>query len=45
MLGLALALWKDERGQNIIEYALIVAVIVVLVVGAIYAVWSAIERM
>jgi Flp pilus assembly pilin Flp len=45
MFGLALALWKDERGQNIIEYALIVAVIVVLVVGAIYAVWSAIERM
>jgi Flp pilus assembly pilin Flp len=45
MLGLPLALWKDERGQNIIEYALIVAVIVVLVVGAIYAVWSAIERM
>jgi Flp pilus assembly pilin Flp len=45
MLGLRLALWKDERGQNIIEYALIAAVIVVLVVGAIYAVWSAIERM
>jgi Flp pilus assembly pilin Flp len=45
MLGLPLAFWKDERGQNIIEYALIVAVIVVLVVGAIYAVWSAIERM
>jgi len=45
MNDLPLAPRKDERGQNIAEYALIVAVIVLLVVGTIRFLWSAINHM
>jgi Flp pilus assembly pilin Flp len=40
-----LAPWKDDRGQDIAEYALIVALIVLLAVGAIHYFWSALNRM
>jgi Flp pilus assembly pilin Flp len=36
---------KDDRGQDIAEYALIVAVIVILTIGAIHYFWSAINKM
>jgi hypothetical protein len=45
MSDLPLAQWKDEHAQNIAEYAIIVAVIVILVVGAIHYFWSAINHM
>jgi hypothetical protein len=45
MSDLPLAPWNDDRAQNIAEYAIIVAVIVVLVVGAIHYFWSAINHM
>jgi Flp pilus assembly pilin Flp len=35
MLDLPLKLWKDEHGQDIAEYAVMLAVILVLVVGTI----------
>ena len=35
MSKLVLKLWKDERGQDIAEYAVMLAVILVLVVGTI----------
>jgi Flp pilus assembly pilin Flp len=33
MAGLLLRLWKDQRGQDFIEYALLAAAIVVVVAG------------
>ena len=36
---------RDDRGQDIAEYALIVAVIVILTIGAIRYLWSAINKM
>jgi Flp pilus assembly pilin Flp len=36
--------WQDERGQNIAEYALILAVIVLTVVAAIGYFWSVLNR-
>ena len=35
MLDLRVKLWKDEQGQDIAEYAVMLAVILVLVVGTI----------
>jgi Flp pilus assembly pilin Flp len=35
MSNLPLNLWKDEEGQDIAEYAVMLAVILVLVVGTI----------
>ena len=35
MLDLPLKLWKDEAGQDIAEYAVMLAVILVLVVGTV----------
>ena len=35
MLDLPLKLWKDEQGQDIAEYAVMLAVILVLVVGTV----------
>ena len=40
MLDLPLKLWKDEQGQDIAEYAVMLAVILVLVVGTIRLVGS-----
>ncbi len=40
MLDLRLTLWKDEQGQDIAEYAVMLAVILVLVVGTIRLVGS-----
>jgi Flp pilus assembly pilin Flp len=40
MLDLLLKLWKDEQGQDIAEYAVMLAVILVLVVGTIRLVGS-----
>ena len=40
MLDLPLKLWKDEAGQDIAEYAVMLAVILVLVVGTIRLVGS-----
>jgi Flp pilus assembly pilin Flp len=40
MLDLSLKLWKDEQGQDIAEYAVMLAVILVLVVGTIRLVGS-----
>jgi len=40
MLDLRLKLWKDEQGQDIAEYAVMLAVILVLVVGTIRLVGS-----
>ena len=45
MSDLPLAPWKDERAQNIAEYALIAAIIVLLTVGAIHYFWSALNHM
>ena len=35
MKALAVSLWRDESGQDIAEYAVMLAVILVLVVGTI----------
>jgi Flp pilus assembly pilin Flp len=40
-----LALRRDDRGQDIAEYALIVAVIVILTISAIHYFWAAINKM
>jgi len=40
MTGLALKLWRDDTGQDIAEYAVMLAVILVLVVGTIRLVGS-----
>ena len=40
MLRLPLKLWNDESGQDIAEYAVLLAVILVLVVGTIRMVGS-----
>ena len=40
MLDLPLKLWKVEQGQDIAEYAVMLAVILVLVVGTIRLVGS-----
>lgn len=45
MPALPLAPRKDDQGQNIAEYALILAVIVILTIGAIHYFWSAINKM
>jgi Flp pilus assembly pilin Flp len=36
---------EDDQGQDIAEYALIVAVIVILTIGAIHYFWSAINKL
>lgn len=40
MLKLLQQLWKDERGQDIAEYAVMLAVILVIVVGTIRLIGS-----
>jgi len=40
MLDLRVKLWKDEQGQDIAEYAVMLAVVLVLVVGTIRLVGS-----
>ncbi len=40
MLDLRLKLWTDEQGQDIAEYAVMLAVILVLVVGTIRLIGS-----
>lgn len=35
MMGLAKLLWRNEEGQDIAEYAVMLAVILVLIVGTI----------
>ncbi len=40
MSNLPLSLWKDEEGQDIAEYAVMLAVILVIVVGTIRLVGS-----
>ena len=40
MLDLPLKLWRDEAGQDIAEYAVMLTVILVLVVGTIRLVGS-----
>jgi hypothetical protein len=45
MPNLPLAPCHDDRGQDIAEYALLVAVIVILTIGAIHYFWSAINKM
>jgi len=40
MRELAHALWRDEQGQDIAEYAVMLAVILVIVVGTIRLVGS-----
>ena len=40
MLDLPLKLWKDEQGQDIAEYAVMLAVILVIVVGTIRLIGS-----
>lgn len=35
MTGLLRSLWTDERGQDIAEYAVMLAVVLVIVVGTI----------
>ena len=40
MANLLLHLWKDERGQDIAEYAVMLAVILVIVVGTIRLIGS-----
>ncbi len=38
MLKILRAIWKDDGGQDIAEYALMLAVILLIVVGAITAI-------
>jgi Flp pilus assembly pilin Flp len=40
MVAKALRLWQDERGQDIAEYAVMLAVILVIVVGTIRLIGS-----
>ncbi len=40
MVSRVCALWKDDRGQDIAEYAVMLAVILVIVVGTIRLVGS-----
>ena len=40
MTGLLLRLWNDDQGQDIAEYAVMLAVILVLVVGTIRLIGS-----
>lgn len=40
MANLLLYLWKDEHGQDIAEYAVMLAVILVIVVGTIRLIGS-----
>ena len=40
MANLFRTLWKDERGQDIAEYAVMLAVILVIVVGTIRLIGS-----
>ena len=40
MLKWASSLWKDEQGQDIAEYAVMLAVILVLVVGTVRLIGS-----
>ncbi len=40
MAGLLHKLWKDDRGQDIAEYAVMLAVILVIVVGTIRLIGS-----
>jgi Flp pilus assembly pilin Flp len=40
MINTVYKMWKDERGQDIAEYAVMLAVILVLVVGTVRLVGS-----
>ena len=40
MANIFMQLWKDERGQDIAEYAVMLAVILVIVVGTIRLIGS-----
>jgi Flp pilus assembly pilin Flp len=40
MMGMLRSLWNDDRGQDIAEYAVMLAVILVIVVGTIRLVGS-----
>lgn len=40
MSGLSHILWSDERGQDIAEYSIMVAVILVIVVGTVRLIGS-----
>ncbi|HVO62684.1 MAG TPA: hypothetical protein VMT53_17240 [Terriglobales bacterium] len=40
MLSLLKAIWSDEQGQDIAEYAVMVAVILIVVVGTIRLIGS-----
>jgi Flp pilus assembly pilin Flp len=40
MTNLLLQLWKDEQGQDIAEYAVMLAVILVIVVGTVRLIGS-----
>jgi len=40
MMRFALSLWKDQEGQDIAEYAVMLAVILVIVVGTVRLVGS-----
>ena len=40
MTRFALSLWKDQKGQDIAEYAVMLAVILVIVVGTVRLVGS-----
>jgi len=36
MRGFLNALWRDESGQGLVEYALIIALVAIVVVGALF---------
>ena len=40
-----ISLRTDDHGQNIVEYALIVALVVLAIVGSVYALWRGINRL
>lgn len=40
MRSIAMSLWQDEQGQDIAEYAVMLAVILVIVVGTIRLIGS-----
>jgi Flp pilus assembly pilin Flp len=40
MKAMAISLWRDDRGQDIAEYAVMLAVILVIVVGTIRLIGS-----